>query len=254
MTAALPLAGLNIVVTRPREQAAMLAQEIQKLGGTCIPFPLLEISPLADDTQLRAIIAHLPEFQLAIFISPNAVRYGMAAIRNCGNLPESLQIATIGLSSAKALHDCGVGKVIAPQQRFDSEALLALPELQDMRGKRVLIFRGDSGRELLADTLKLRGANVQYASCYQRGRPQHNITDLLAAKPDALSVSSSEALRNLSEMLSPPDRELITALPLFVSHDRIAAAAHKLGWHNIISASGDDRGLLSALAAWATQK
>ena len=247
----LPLAGLNIVVTRPHEQAAQLVQGIEKLGGICIQFPLLAITPLTDDQPLRAMLVRLHEFQLVIFISPNAVRYGMEAIRSAGGLPDSLQIATVGLSSAKALHDSGVTKVIAPQQRFDSEALLELPELQEVSDKRVVIFRGDSGRELLGDTLKLRGADVEYVTCYHRSKVQHDVSALLAARPDALTVSSSEALHNLWEMLNATGRARLTAIPLFVTHARIAAAAHKLGWHHIITAAGGDEGLLSGLVTWA---
>ena len=191
MTRSLPLAGLNIAVTRPREQAENLVQGIEKLGGACIRFPLLEITPLADVQVLRQFVARLHEFQLAIFISPNAVRYGMEAIRGAGGLPTTVPIATVGLSSAKALHDDGIAKVIAPEQRFDSEALLELPEMQNVRGMHVAIFRGDKGRELLGDTLKSRGAIVEYVTCYHRHKPQHDISDLLAAKPDVLSVSSS---------------------------------------------------------------
>jgi len=247
----LPLAGLNIVVTRPREQAAPLVNGIEKLGGVCIQFPLLEITPLPDEQPLRAVLARLPEFQLAIFISPNAVRYGMEAIRSAGGLPGTLQIATVGLSSAKALHDYGVEKVIAPHQQFDSEGLLALPELNAVRDKRVVIFRGDSGRELLGDTLKLRGADVEYVTCYQRSKAQHDVTALLAASPDALTVSSSEALHHLWEMLNATGRERLTAIPLFVSHARIAAAARELGWQHIITGSAGDDGLLSDLTTWA---
>lgn len=247
----LPLAGLNIVVTRPREQAASLANGIEKLGGVCIQFPLLEITPLPDDRPLRAVLARLPEFQLAIFISPNAVRYGMAAIRSAGGLPDSLQAATVGLSSAKALHDYGVEKVIAPQQQFDSEGLLALPELRQVNGQRVVIFRGDSGRELLGDTLKARGADVEYVTCYQRSKAQHDVNALLAASPDAVTVSSSEALHHLWEMLNATGRERLAAIPLFVSHERIAAAARELGWQHIITASAGDEGMLSDLTAWA---
>ena len=251
MTDSLPLAGLNIVVTRPREQATALAQAIAKLGGNCIQYPLLEITTLADDLPLRELAARLHDFHLAIFISPNAVRYGMEAIRSAGGLPGSLQIATVGLSSANALHDYGVKKVIAPQQRFDSEALLELPELHEVRNKHIVIFRGDSGRVLLGDTLKLRGAHVEYATCYHRSKPQHDVSALLAARPDALSVSSSEALHNLWQMLGPADREQFTALPLFVSHGRIATEAHNLGWQNIITTVGADAGLLSGLVTWA---
>lgn len=249
-----PLAGLNIAVTRPREQAQQLVLGIEQLGGVCIQFPLLEITPLQNDPALRELVARLHKFQLAIFISPNAVRYAMQAIKQAHGLPATMQVATIGHSSALALQEHGVSRVIAPQHRFDSEALLDLAELQNVRGKNVVIFRGDSGRELLGDTLKMRGARVEYASCYHRGKPQCNIADLLAAQPDAISVSSSEALQNLANMLSPADRLILTPLPLFVSHERIAAAAQKLGWHNIISSHGGDAGLLEALTQWAMQK
>lgn len=251
MTENLPLAGLNIVVTRPREQAAQLAQGIESLGGSCIQFPLLEITPLADDQALRALAARLQEFQLAIFVSPNAVRYGMEAIRSAGGLPDTLKIATVGLSSARALHDYGVEKVIVPQQRFDSESLLELPQLQEVLNKRAVIFRGDSGRELLGDTLKLRGADVEYVTCYHRSMPQHDVSTLLAANPDVLCVSSSEGLHNLWGMLNATDRERLTAMPLFVSHSRIAAAARALGWRTIITAAAGDKGMLSELLTWA---
>lgn len=250
----LPLAGLNIVVTRPRGQAAELVQGIEKLGGTCIQFPLLEITPLADKQILQQFVARLHEFQLAIFISPNAVRYGMEAIRNAGGLPATMQIATVGLSSAKALHDFGVKKVIAPQQRFDSEALLELAEMQNVRGTHVAIFRGDKGRELLGDTLKSRGAMVEYVTCYHRDKPQHKVSDLFTAKPDALSVSSSEALENLWEMSGTADKVRLTAIPLFASHQRITTSARELGWNYVVTVAGGDKGLLSELLAWAANR
>jgi uroporphyrinogen-III synthase len=251
MTTSLPLAGLNIVVTRPRDQAAQLVQSILALGGVCTQFPLLEITPLADDRALHRLISRLHEFHLAIFISPNAVRFGMEAIIKAGGLPGTMQVASVGLSSAKALLEYGVKKVISPQQRFDSEALLELPELQKVRDKNIVIFRGDSGRELLGDTLKLRGAQVEYIGCYLRSKPQHDVNDLLEARPDALTVSSSEALNYLTEMLGPAGRERLFTLPLFVSHSRIAAAAQQQGWQHIVTAAAGEEGLLSALITWA---
>ncbi len=250
MTEPLPLAGLNIAVTRPREQAAQLAAGIEKLGGRCIQFPLLEIAALADNQPLLEVAARLGEYQLAIFISPNAVRYGMQAIQRAGGLPAVLQIATVGQGSARALHEFGVEKVIAPQQRFDSESLLALPELQQVRGMRVLIFRGDSGRELLGDTLKSRGARVEYVCCYRRGKPRQDVSALLAARPDVICISSSEALHNLDDMLAPPEKARLAALPLFVSHERIAAEARRLGWQQVITVAAGDDALLSGLAGW----
>ena len=239
-----PLAGLKIVVTRPREQAGYLAQEIAALGGHAVLFPLLEIEATPDSPELHDIIARLPQFDLAIFISPNAVRFGLQTI---GKLPPTLRLAAVGQGTARALHAASEQAVIAPQSQFDSEALLALPELHAVQNKKIVIFRGDSGRELLGDTLKARGAIVEYAGCYRRNKPIMN-PDILFKQPlDALTVSSSEALRNLAEM---PGFESLCKLPLFAPHPRIAAAAQKLGWQNIINtASGDDE-LLSSLVAW----
>ena len=250
----LPLSGLNIVVTRPREQAVSLAQGIEQQGGHAVLFPLLEISPVADAKPLRTLVARLPEFNLAIFISPNAVRYGMEAILAAGALPANLKIATVGQGSARALRDLGVEKIIAPQDRFDSEALLALSELQQVAGWRVIIFRGDGGRELLGDSLRARGASVEYAACYQRSKPQQSVEVLLAATPHAITVTSSEALAYLWEMLDSAARESLTAVPLFVPHARIAEAAHKLGWRVVIPTAGGDDGLLAGLTAWANQR
>jgi len=285
-----PLAGLSIVVTRPREQATNLAQRISQAGGRAILFPLLEVSPVLDSQSLHALIARLHEFNLAIFISPNAVRYGMDAIITAskrtspsqlssynlvpldngtdvgskageGNvnalpelynaLPVTLKIATVGQGSVRALSDYGVKNVIAPQDRFDSEALLALPELKQIAGWRVVIFRGNGGRELLGDTIQARGAKVEYVTCYQRTKPHQDVTLLLAANPDAITLTSSEALGYLWDMLDNVAKKQLAAVPLFVPHARIAETAHKLGWSEVLLTDEGDDGLISGLIAWA---
>jgi uroporphyrinogen-III synthase len=193
----------------------------------------------------------LDKFDLAIFISPNAVRYGMEAIREVGTNPATLKIATVGQGSASALQALGIEKVLTPQLRFDSEALLALPELQNVNRQRVIIFRGNGGRELLGETLKERGAEVVYAECYQRIKPQLRTIELFAAAPHCLIISSSEALSYLWEMIDNSDRLQLGNVRLFVSHPRIAEHARQLGWHNVkVTHPGDD-GLLSDLLAWA---
>lgn len=263
-----PLAGLSIAVTRPREQATNLAQRIAQAGGRAILFPLLEVSPVFDSQSLHALIARLHEFNLAIFISPNAVRYGMEAIITASKLtsasqlsshnfvpynalPATLKIATVGQGSVRALRDYGVKNVIAPQDRFDSEALLALPELNQITGWHVVIFRGNGGRELLGDTLKARGAKVEYVTCYQRARPHQDATLLLAANPDAIIVTSTEALGYLWDLLDNVAKKRLAAVPLFVPHARIAKTAHKLGWSEVVLTDEGDDGLISGLIAWA---
>lgn len=252
--ASAPLGGLNIVVTRPRDQAVSLAQRIVENGGHSIALPLLEISPVADPVPLQQLVARLAQFDLAVFISPNAVRYGMEAIRTAGVIPASLKIATVGQGSAKALRALGVSDILAPQDKFDSEALLALPELQNVSGWRVVIFRGDAGRELLGDTLKERGATVEYAACYQRSKPQYDAKALFAENPHIFTVTSSEALAHLWEMLDEPGKSRATAMPLFVQHERIAQAAQKLGWREVVTTAGGDEGLLNGMISWAASR
>ncbi len=254
MTSNQPLAGLNIVVTRPREQAAGLVRRIEQLGGKPLVFPLLEIEAIRDDRTLREQISRLGQTDLAIFISPNAVHYGMAAIRASGVLPPSLRFAAVGQGSARALRELGIEHVIAPTGRFDSEGLLALPELQNVAGMRVMVFRGDGGRELLGDTLKARGAKLEYASCYLRSKAELDAGAMLEAAPDAITVTSSEALSHLLEMLDEAQRRIVCAIPLFVPHERIASAARQLGWQQaVVTESGDD-GMMSGLIAWANTK
>ena len=278
MTKDLALTGLKIVVTRPRDQAVQLAQRIEHAGGIPLLFPLLDIAPVQDTRVLHEQITRLPRFDLAIFISPNAVRYGMAAIRAVGPPPDArssggfgagsgepaglplagsnvslaptLKIATVGQGSARALRESGITNVIVPAERFDSEGLLAMPELQDVTGWHVMIFRGDGGRELLGNTLRARGAAVEYAACYQRSKPEQDIGALVSAAPDVITVSSSEALGYLWQMLDGGAQAVLRDTPLFVPHERIAELARQQGWHQVMLTGSGDDGLLAALAAW----
>ncbi len=254
MTNKLPLSGLKIVVTRPRDQAVQLVRRIEQAGGNALLFPLLDITAVQDTQKLHEQISRLAQFDLAIFVSPNAVRYGIAAIRNTGKLPPNLKIATIGQGSARVLQELGIANVIAPTERFDSESLLSVPELQDVAGLRVMIFRGDSGRELLGDTLRARGAKVEYATCYQRSKPLQDAGVLLSAAPDAISVTSSEALRNLSQILGDRARQILCGTTLFVPHPRIAELALQQGWQHVELTGSGDEGLLTALQANAERK
>ena len=254
MTDNLPLAGLKIVVTRPRDQAVQLAHRIERAGGTVLLFPLLDLAAAQNPQALQEQISRLAQFDLAIFVSPNAVHYGIAAIRKEGKLPAKLKIAAIGQGSAKALRELGISSVIVPTERFDSEGLLSVPELQNVAGWRVMIFRGDSGREVLGDTLRERGATVEHAACYQRSKPHQDVWLLLDAAPDVISVSSGEALDNLWQILGNQAQHISRDTILFVQHPRIAELAVRQGWSQVqLTNSGDD-GLMAALKAEAERK
>ncbi|MEJ1958111.1 MAG: uroporphyrinogen-III synthase [Nitrosomonadales bacterium] len=158
MTSNLPLIGLNIVVTRPRDQAVQLAQRIEQAGGKVVLFPLLEVNPVANPQLLHALVARLHEFNLAILYQPQRGPLWHGNHSCSRRLTLKSKNCHRRTGSALALHQMGVQEIIAPQERFDSESLLALPALQNVSGDRVVIFRGNGGRELLGDTLKARAA------------------------------------------------------------------------------------------------
>jgi len=164
------LDGAGILVTRAAHQADGLCQLIRNQGGRAIKFPTLEILAPADPEPLKKLISGISECHIAIFISPNAVSWRLGYLRDTG-LPEGLKLAAVGSSTARALAAAGYTVDIVPDVQFDSEALLATPELQSVQGKRIIIFRGEGGRALLGDTLVERGADVVYAEVYRRACP-----------------------------------------------------------------------------------
>ena len=255
MTVPQPLAGKGIVVTRPAHQAEGLASLIRSAGGNAILYPVIEIADVADGRPLQARIDRLAEFDIAIFISPNAVDKAMRlVIAARGAVPPHLAIAAIGAGGVRALARFGVGNVIAPAGRSDSEALLEMLPLGHVGGKRVIIFRGEGGRELLGDTLRARGALVEYAECYRRVRPAAAPVELLDAwrrgALDAVTVTSSEGLANLIEMTGGEGRRQLMSTPLFVPHPRIAQAARDRAVATVIVTGPDDEGIVEGLSSY----
>lgn len=251
MMASEALRGRGIVVTRPARQAALLAELIRSHGGRAILFPVIDIRDVEDASGLNAVIDGLDSYDLAIFVSPNAVDKGFEAIRARRTWPPRTKVAAIGRGSARALRKLGVGPVIAPHIGADSESLLAVPELAEIAGQRIVIFRGVGGRELLRDTLATRGAHVDYAECYHRMKPRSDMSTLSRAwsarEIDALVVTSSEGLRNLCELLAPAEREALERTPIFVPHRRIAETARELRLENAVLTSTGDEGIVTGI-------
>lgn len=239
-----------LVVTRPLEQGRELVLLIEHHGGRAIVFPAIEIGDVADLTRVNALIDRLETFDAAIFISPNAVNKAMPAILARRALPRSMVMMAIGAGSARELRGHGVEAVVVPP-RFDSEALLELPELERVAGKRVVIFRGEGGRWLLADTLTARGAVVEYAECYRRIKPRADVAPLIDAwsrdEIDGVIVTSSEGLRNVHEMLGAEGQRELGRTLLFVPHRRIEATAHELGLSKVVLTQPGDAGICSAI-------
>lgn len=247
-----PLHGKRILVTRPAGQAGTLAALIEAQGGEAVIFPLLEIGPADDVTDLQAAAAQLETFSLAVFISPNAVDYSLPTLLAGRTWPASVQTAAIGPGTVAVLAARGIAGTLVPTGRFDSEALLELPALQTERvaGQKVLILRGNGGRELLAETLRERGAEVQCVTCYQRSAPS-DATPLVSllrnGRLDALTVSSSEGLRHLFALLDAEEQARLRDLPVFVPHARIAEAGTALGLQRLVLTPPADAGIIDGL-------
>lgn len=247
-----PLAGRTVLVTRPARQASALARGVEAAGGEAFVFPALAIEPVAGD-RLAEPLAHLARADIAIFISPNAAQFGMAAIRAAGGLPTGIEVFAVGAGTARALAAEGMAAAVTPDGQ-DSEALLAMPQLSDVAGRRVVIVRGVGGRALVADTLRARGADVHFMECYRRACPQTDAAPLLqrwqAGGIDAVTVASAETLHNLAALLGPAGAPLLAATPLFAPHEKIAAAARRFGIAHAIATPGGDAGLLDGLITW----
>jgi uroporphyrinogen-III synthase len=248
------LAGRHIVITRPAGQASHLAEALSAQGAIPVLFPVLEIQDIADPTPVLDAAILLDRYDLAVFVSPNAIEKALALILPRRAWPTDLTVAVLGKSSEQALAQRGITKIISPPLRFDSEALLELPEFIDVRGKRVIIFRGEGGRELLGDTLTSRGATVDHIACYQRVQPQIDPARLLklweTGQLDAVTLTSSEGVRNFADMVGHLGLAWLRKTPTFVPHARIAEQAAALGLREVIATAPADDGLMAGLVQY----
>ncbi len=194
------LAGVGVLVTRPRRQATELTEAINARGGSVIEFPVIEIVP-HDQNAVATDAGDLHDPDIAIFVSSNAVRHGL-------DYSASARTAVVGPATAAALESAGRIVDIASVDGYDSEHLLAQAELQDVGEKHVRIIRGVGGRELLADTLRERGAIVDYLEVYERVAPDYPAEQLAeleqqwrAGAVNIVTVMSVESLANLISLL-----------------------------------------------------
>jgi uroporphyrinogen-III synthase len=213
---------------------------------------LLIHPPASPETAAARLVSHGP-YHIAVFISPNAVRYGLELLHG-GSLPGNPLIAAVGKGTARALEAAGVAVDILPRERFDSEALLETPELRGLEGRRVLILRGNGGRPLLGDDLRARGAEVVYAEVYRRECPDADAGPLLRHWSDQVQVvtaTSCEILENLTAIFGEAGRTRLTATPLVVISERMRGVAQALGFREIILARrAEDGAIVDALCHW----
>ncbi|MES9972352.1 MAG: uroporphyrinogen-III synthase, partial [Candidatus Thiodiazotropha sp.] len=229
--------------------AAGLAQRIDQSHGRAIGFPALEILPGQHPDQARDLL--LQPWDVIIFISPNAVSFGLKLLSD-QRLRASL--GAVGQATAAALRQCGYSIDLMPADRYDSEGLLELAQLQQMAAKRVLIVRGEGGRTLLGESLQARGAEVGYAEVYRRAKPSVDPAPLLARwqeQVDLVTVTSVEVMHNLKSIMGKRGWPMLRHTPLLVISERMRVEARKEGFETILLATGaDDDAILSAIQGW----
>lgn len=274
-----PHSPLTVVITRPRAQAEPLATRLAAMGVESRIFPLLEIQPLAagsaQEAELKSALGRLADYALVAFVSPNAIDAAFAHIRAW---PAGVIAAVVGDSSRQALASHGVteanASVASPTDpdRTDSETLLQVLDLAALRGKNALIVRAETGRELLADRLREAGVEVEQVAAYRRGAPaldearRAQLLSLVDAGA-AWVITSSEALRNLQDMLQQdhvvaqtgadghaeprfaPVWQKMQRQMLVVPHPRIAETAQALGFDTVLRTGSGDESLIAAIQA-----
>lgn len=243
------LAGQHALVLRPSPEGAELANALRRLGADALHFPTITIEALPAPP--------LPETapDLLVFISPNAVRHGGTALAAA---PQAT-VAAIGQGTAAALQAAGRAPTVVPEAGYTSEALLAHPALERVHGRTAWIVRGRGGRALLGETLRARGARVQFVEVYARrpARPAPTLSAharrLLGADPPAWVVATSpETWRNLFELLG----ESTGVVRLVTSSDRVIQLAQRrtAAPETLRTRGPDNRAVIDALLQWARNR
>lgn len=241
---------MKVLITRPEHQAKNLLTAVNALGYQAYHFPTIYISSIKDNLSLVNAIKLLPQSNMLIFVSRNAVNYSLPIIKACyKEIPKKLTIATIGTSTQQALTQYQLTVDICPQGQFTSEALLALTPLQDVQDKQIIIFKGVGGRTLLIDTLQQRGAEVVEAVVYQRTIPELKQQLPQVDNFACALFTSGTALNYFCQMIGSELSTWRQQVPLLVSSERLKQNARALGFSNHIylAENASDKAMTEAL-------
>jgi len=246
------LRGMGVLVTRPVEQAASLAGAIRQMGGVPTVFSGVEIEALAP-AGVASTLSQLAAVDLAIFVSPTAVRLGVPLLIERFGTLDRLRVAAVGQSTAAELEKLGLSEIIVPTSSSGVEALVDCPQLRRPAGWSVLVVRGESGNDALGTILRARGAHVSFLECYRRRPP---VADFGAVAPllrdgriGAWMATSGEILDNLFR-LAGEHAEFLRNMPLFVNHPHVAMRAFSQAVKVIFVTAGGDAGLSAGLGTW----
>ncbi|MCZ6831076.1 MAG: uroporphyrinogen-III synthase [Gammaproteobacteria bacterium] len=242
-----------VLVTRPTGQSEALCTGLRAQGLQPVVCPLIEIEAFPQpNAQQRQCLLALKEYQHLVFVSVNAVRCGMRWIEDYWpQLPLDLNWYTVGDASARELARYGV-TVQRPEIETNSEGLLALADLQDVKDQKLLIIKGEGGREKIRETLQQRGARVEELTTYRRHRPALADGELYAIIEkhhcQLLLLSSGESLHNMVSLLNAEELLQVQQLAVVAPGTRVAALARTSGFSQVITAaSATDDDMLAAI-------
>lgn len=231
------LEGISVLVTRPEHQSQGFADLVENEGGVVLLFPVIEIQEIALSDDAEQILRDKDATDCLIFISANAVRLGLKAIREIS--PQRLKdtrVLAIGKATAAALINEGVQPDLVPPSPYNSEALLALPEMKDVQGKKYTVIKGKGGRTYLMEQLRLRGAHVNEIDNYVRVKPQARnsvIDQLIKVDRPVIAVTSVKGLHYLFEMITQEQSMWIKQYARFlVPGTRVADAVRDCHVHH----------------------
>jgi uroporphyrinogen-III synthase len=250
------LAGLTVVNTRPAHQARPLSEAILAAGGEVIELPVIKISPPTHPEIFLSQLDRLGEFNFAIFISANAVDAGIRGLGGEQNWPEEVVIAAVGRATANRLSSQGLLASLVAPEPFNSEALLTLPEFQKLGGKKVAIFRGEGGRDVLAQTLRDRGAVVEYMECYRREIPESDPATLYQRWKEKrvllIIITSNESLQNLVDLIDVASQPDLLSSTLVVVSQRAIIRAKELGFKiaPVLTSNASNEAIMEAIQHW----
>ncbi|RJX65299.1 uroporphyrinogen-III synthase [Vibrio sinensis] len=245
---------MTVLVTRPGQQGLSLCQQLEKVGVSSIHHPLITFR--AGD-ELPLLPDNINNVDIVIAVSQHAVTFAAQIMNQAEkSWPSTISYLAVGQKTAHVLSKTTQQQVHYPNIS-DSEHLLNLPPLLDIKNKRVLILRGNGGRELIYDTLSARGANVEYIEAYQRQNRAFNanvhIPRWQEEQVNKLIITSSGQLNHFIEMMNSTQLNWVFKLTLYVPSERIAIEAHQLGFVSVVNTgSASNKDLLAIL--WPNQQ
>ena len=248
------MSNWRLLLTRPADECAALAATLAAQGVFSSSLPLLEIEALEETPEQRSLLLELDRYCAVVVVSKPAARLGLERLdRYWPQPPSNQQWFSVGAATGGILADYGL-PVAWPTSGDDSEALLALPQLAaalDVPNRRVLILRGEDGRDFFAERLREQGVTVDFLPLYRRSLPQYPAAALrervAAQQLNGLVISSGQGFEHLRR-LAGDDWSELARLPLFVPSPRVAELARAAGARAVVDCRGASAAaLLTAL-------